>query len=102
MLYNRSIVVEQQALPVSSEARNGIAVSVDQVVRVSIEGSLSAIDILLVLQDGIVGSTGYVTLSPSTLPTLGEVVADAGLAQLTLLGGHQDNAVGSTCTIDGT
>ena len=102
MLHDGSIVVEEQVLPVGAEALDGIAVGIRQVVGVGIEGSRTRLHGTLVLQDGIVGSTRHVALLPGRLPAVGEVVVDAGLAYLTLLGGDKNDAVGGTGTIDGT
>ena len=39
---------------------------------------------------------------PGCLPAPRSVVVDLSLALLALLGGDDDNAVGGTCTVDGT
>ena len=102
MLHDGRVVVEELVLPVGAEALHGIAVDVSEVVRVGIERRLSAVDILLVLQDGIVGSTGDVALAPWALPAIREVVVDLGFALRAFLRGDEDDTVGRTRTVDGS
>ena len=102
MLHDGSIVVEQEVLPVGAEAHNLVAVGVGQVVRISVERGQTVLDAALVLQDGIVGSSCHVALSPGALPAVGEVIVDAGSTHAALLGRHEDNTVGGASTIDGT
>ena len=101
MLHDGRIVVKEQVLPVGAEAHNLVAVGVDQIVGVLIERCQTVLHTAFVLQDGIVGGTGHIALSPSALPAIGEVIVDAGASHLTPLGRHQDNTVGGTGTVDG-
>ena len=102
MLHDGGIVVEEQLLPVGAEALDGIAIGIRQVIGVGVEGCLSAVDILLILKNGVVRSTGYVTVLPGCLPAIREIVVDLCLTHLTLLGGDEYHTVGSARTIDGT
>ena len=102
MLHDGRIVVEQQVLPVGTEALDGLTIGIQQIVGVAIERSHAVLYVALVLQDGIVGSSCYVALLPRTLPAIREVIVDRGLTHLTLLRGNEDNTVGGTSTIDST
>ena len=102
MLHDGGIVVEQQVLPVGAEATDGVAVGIDQIVGVGVKGSHAVLYATLVLQNGVVGGTGDVAMLPRALPAVREVVVDGSLAQLTLLGGHENDAIGSTGTVDGS
>ena len=102
MLHDGSILVEQQFLPVGTETDNLVAVGIGQVVGVGIEGTQAVLHATLVLQDSIVGGTGHGAMAPGVLPAVGESVIDGSLAHAALLGGHEDDTVGSTCTVDGT
>ena len=95
MLHDRCIVVEEFFLPVGTEALHGIAVDIGEVVRVGIERCLPTVDILLVLQDGVVGGTGDIALAPCVLPAIGEVIVNLGIALHTFLRGDEDDTVGS-------
>ena len=101
MLHDGSIVVEKKFLPVGTEADDLFAIGISQVVGILIEGRQTVLHTALVLQDSIVGRAGNITLSPSALPTIGEVIIDAGFSHFAPLGGHQDDTVGGTCTVDG-
>ena len=102
MLLHGCIVVEEQFLPVGTKALDSIAIGIDQVIGIGIERCLTTVDVLLVLQDGIVGGTGHIALLPGTLPAVTEVVVDLCLTHLTFLGGHENHTVGSTGTVNGT
>ena len=93
MILYRSVVIEQQILPI------GIG---GYIVRIGIFRSLSCVYQTFVLHNHIAGSVEHIAMLPSCLPTLREVVVDSHLTQLTLLGSNQDNTVSSTSTIDGT
>ena len=101
VLHDGCIVIEQQLLPVGTETDDFVAVGVSQVVRIDIEGRQTVLEAAFVLQDSIIGSTSHGTLSPCALPAVGEVVVDAGLAHLAFLGRHEDDTIGSACTVDG-
>ena len=70
MLLDGGIVVEEQVLPVGTEACDLFTIGIREVVGILIEGSHTVLYSTLVLQDGIVGGTGDVALLPSTLPAL--------------------------------
>lgn len=91
MVDNRSIVVEDEVLPVGTLAVR---------IRVSVRRCLSGVGVLLILQNSIFSSVGYITMSPRTLPTIREVVVNLCLAGFTFLSSNKYNTVGSTCTVD--
>ena len=101
MLGDGCIVVEEQFLPVGAKAGDFVAVGIDNIVGVGIEGSQSVLYLALILQDGIVDSSGHVALLPRRLPARAEVVVDLCFADLSLLRGDENDAVGSPCTVDG-
>ena len=107
MLHDRCVVVEESFLPVSTETGNLITVNIGDVVWIRkichiSRQCLLAVDILLVHQHSIVGGTGNITLLPCALPSVREVVVDRSLANLSFLGSHEDNTIGSSRTIDST
>ena len=107
MLHDRSIVVEEGFLPISTKTCNLVAIDICDVEWIGkvchlIGESLLTVDVLLVHQHGIVGSSGHVTLLPCALPTIREIVIDGCLAKLTLLGGNEDYTVSGSRSVDGT
>ena len=66
-------------------------------------GSIAAVvqHSVLILPLGVVVNVEHVILLGNLLPAVVGVVADLYLTGLTALGGHQDNTVGTTATVDG-
>ena len=107
MLNDRSIVVEEGFLPISTKTCNLVAIDICDVVWIGkvchlCGESLLTVDVLLVHQHCIVGSSGHVALLPCALPTIREIVIDGCLAKLTLLGGNEDYTIGGSRSVDST
>ena len=102
MLLDRSIVVEEQILPVGAKAFDGVAIDIYQISRIGIQRCRSSLNGALVLQDGIIHGPRNIAFLPSRLPAVGEIVVDAGLTQFTLLGSNQNYTVSGTGSVDST
>ena len=102
MLLDGRVVVENEVLPVGTEAHHLVAVVVSEVVWVDIENRHALFHTALVLQNGVIHGTRHVAPLPSRLPAVREVVVDLSLALLSFLGGDENHTIGGTCTIDGT
>ena len=92
VVHHRRVVVEHEVLPVGARAI---------LVGGGVARCTAGVDQSLIHHRGILRSVENVALLPFALPAIREVVVDAGLTELTALGGDEHHTVGSTRTVDG-